>query len=212
MGRCMQKSEQIRMTPGAVKNHLTTCCVNAVDEQPVRLNMTFPLTFVITVQRMIVVLWQEWLFVNKQSHYFDKLIHVLAAFFSQIKFLFKFVCSNWCKQRLALLGLGSEISQQFFKRAEPLCRDFAAKHGVSFLKGGFGFSIKAQFTGFRVAVFGAQGAVEGLRWRLRRSWFERSFFTKAAASRNIHSLCNDHTLNIAYGMPLLQVIKVKGNR
>ena len=54
-------------------------------------------------------------------------------------------------------GLQPQHLVQIFKGSVPLCRYFPSKHGVTFLKGGYSLSVEAQFPGYRVAVFGADG-------------------------------------------------------
>ena len=194
--------KQIRMRAGAVKNNLTACCINAVDQEPIRINVALPLPFVFSMQRMIIMLWQQGLFVNKQGHYFPKPAHILTAFLHQSELLSVKRCINRFQHGLIIKVFIHKIFPHFIKRAKPLCWYLSSKHSVSFLKGSNGLCIKAQFTGFWVTVFGAQRTL-GLRsWcKGKNNLTFRNFFGNfkgnPAVSRYFYSLCNGHVLNVA---------------
>jgi hypothetical protein len=93
MEKAGEMLKQIGMTAGAIKNDFAVFLVNAIDEKPVRFNMTFPFFSLISMQGMIFVFWKQWLFVNQQISYFGELIHVFTAFFHQLAVLFKRSCN-----------------------------------------------------------------------------------------------------------------------
>jgi hypothetical protein len=68
------------MGAGTVKHYPAVFTVNAVYEEPVRFNMTFPPSIVFPMQGVIFVFGEQGLFVYKHSHYFGEFVHVLVAF------------------------------------------------------------------------------------------------------------------------------------
>ena len=50
-------SEQVGMGTGTVENDLAACLINAVNKHPIRFNMTSPSSLILSVQRVIFVLW-----------------------------------------------------------------------------------------------------------------------------------------------------------
>jgi hypothetical protein len=77
--------KQIGMRAGAVKNYPAVFRINTVYEEPVRFNMTFPFSTLISMQGMIFMFWKQWLTVNQQINYFGEFIHSLPHFFINLR-------------------------------------------------------------------------------------------------------------------------------
>ena len=61
--------EQVGVGASAVENHLLRGFVDTVDKKPIWFNVAFPPAFIIPMQGMIFVFWQEGLLVDKQIDY-----------------------------------------------------------------------------------------------------------------------------------------------
>jgi hypothetical protein len=70
----------------ADKSNASVFRVNFVNEQPVSLNMTFTAPFPIAVKRMIPPFRGQGLFVDEQTHYLNKFVHIPAPLFRQCEF------------------------------------------------------------------------------------------------------------------------------
>ena len=51
---------QFRMRAGTIKNHFLIFLVNTVYEKPIRFDMTLPPILVVSMQRVVFMLWQKW--------------------------------------------------------------------------------------------------------------------------------------------------------
>ena len=131
---------QFGMRAGAVEDYFSGRFFNTVDKKPVRFNMTFPLPFVISFQRMIFMFRQKRLFVNKHTHNLDKVSHILALLFYKLSNLIlvrlynrtlksnmnsvhavflELTGKNWIQHCLVV---SIQIYKHFFKRIVSFCR------------------------------------------------------------------------------------------
>jgi len=155
----MRELKQIGMASGMGKNNFTVLLVNAIDEKPIRFNMTFPFPPMISMQRMIFVFWQQRLFVDDHVGDFTEFINVQTAFSHQLELFFESLCKGVFQHRLVVWIVPHKVFPHFIRGIVPLCRYFSTEHGVPFRKSGFSLGVEPQFSGFRVAVLGADGAL-----------------------------------------------------
>jgi len=172
-------SKQVGMGTGAIKRYLISRFFYTVNEKPVRFNMTFPFTFIITMQRVIFMFWRQWVFIYKQIHYLIEFINISILFNHELAILFERTCKN-CIQHGLIIRI--QIYKHFFKRAISFCRYFSSEYSVSLRNRRFSFGIIKRFSGNRIAVFRAYRAV---------------FLLFFGFSRNVNGLSDGHALKIA---------------
>ena len=192
-------SVQIRMRAGAVENNPALFLINAVYEEPIWFNMTFPFSLIFTMKRMVLVPWKQRLFIYKKCHYFSEFINILDTFLHQFAVFLK--GTGICVIQHCLFV---QIYQHFLKRIVPFCWYFIPKHSIPFLNGGNSLGIKKWFARFRVAVFGADGTfIRAIDCRGKGEYHPahrylwRNLKGNPAAGRNFNGLCNGHTVNVA---------------
>jgi len=72
-----------------VKDYAAVFTINAVYEEPVRFNMAFPFSFIVSMQGVVFVFGEQGLLINKQSYYFSEFAHVPVALFHQLAIFFE---------------------------------------------------------------------------------------------------------------------------
>jgi hypothetical protein len=77
MIRCDMQLEQVGVGAGAVK--VDNIVLNAVHQEPVRLNVAFSIAFVVAVKEMFMVFCGERCLINEHIHYRDTFSHGLTA-------------------------------------------------------------------------------------------------------------------------------------
>jgi hypothetical protein len=138
------------MSAGIVKNYPAVFHINAVNENPVRFNMTLPFPFVFSMQRVVFMSGEQRNLLYEHAHNFPKLMDVFMAFFHQLAIFIKRTGYLITKHELQ-----SQHFVQVFKRMMPINRYLPPEHGVPFFKGGNSFSVKKLFSGYWVTVRGA---------------------------------------------------------
>jgi hypothetical protein len=199
--------EQIRMRAGTVEGNFSGGFIYNVDKQPVRRNMTFKHSLVIAMQRVVLAFRRKGLFINDHGHYINKFSHIFAAFFGKGKFLFEYAGSIGCKHQLA-----PQVCQQFLNRIKMLTGNLPPHHCHAFFNGGNSLGIIARVSGYRVAVFGTDGAIAfrvrrgpGVRrfrrskcqYNLPRRYLRGNFKSYPPVGRYVYSLRYGHEVNIA---------------
>jgi hypothetical protein len=144
--------KQIGMTASAVENYPAVFCINTVYKEPVRFNMTLPFPFIFPMQEMVLVFGEQGLFINKQSHYISKFVHVPVTLLHQLAVFFEGTGKRGF-QHGSIVRI--QIRHHFIKGVVPLGRYLSTEHGITFFKGGDSFGVKTLFSGYRVAVRGA---------------------------------------------------------
>ena len=142
------------MAAGVVEHHSLRRPVNEIYQEPVRLDMIFPLPRVIAVQGMGMVLGKQRFFSHQEVHYFTKPDHILAAFFHQRAIFFE--GAGKCGGQHGLLF---QVFPHFIKGSVPFGGYLPPQHGVALFHVGDGLGVKTWLPGYRVPVFGAEGTL-----------------------------------------------------
>ena len=159
---------QIGMRAGMMKDYLLVFLINTVNENPVRFNMTSHPALVVSVQRVVFVLGQQRLFINKQCHYFGKFIHILAALFHQLAFSFIRTVKNGSQHGLIVQivrVVPIKVFQHLLKGIETAqCgRYLARQHIINFLHTRVNLRLKERISRHRIAVRGAERTFPDIR-------------------------------------------------
>ena len=195
--------EQFGMRAGAVKNHFVILLVDTIYEKPIRFDMTLPPIFIVSLQWVVFMFWQQCLPVKNHGHNFIEFANIFILFFHKFAvFLKRAVIFRSIHKTLVIRV---QICKHFFERVERLqcVRDFTCKHIINFFNGGDSFGVRYQCSACGITVFGAERAVVngGFRSGSKRddSSPRRNFagnFKSTAVSRDFYGLCHGHRLNI----------------
>jgi len=145
---------QIRMRAGMMKNNFAVLLINTVNENPIRLNMTSPFPFVISMQGMIFVFWKQRLFVDDHVGNFAEFIKVQTAFSHQLKLFSESLGKGVLQHRLVVRIIPHEVFPHLIRGIVPLGRYLPPEHSVAFFKSRDSFGVKTLFPRYRVAVRG----------------------------------------------------------
>jgi hypothetical protein len=137
-----------------VKNYTSVFYINAVYEEPVRFNMTLPFSLIFSMQKVVFMFGEQGLFVNKQSYYISKFAHVPVTLLHQLAVFFEGAGKRGFQHGLIVRV---QIRHHLIKGVVPFGRYLPPKHGIPFFKGGDSFGVKTLFSGYGVAVRGADG-------------------------------------------------------
>jgi hypothetical protein len=199
--------KQIGMRAGAVKNDPAVFFINAVYEEPVRLNVAFSFPFIFPMQEMIFVFGEQRLFVNKHTHNIPQFMDFFPAFFHQLAIFIKRTGYLIIKH-----DLQSQHFVQVFKRIMPFGGNFPAEHSVTFLKCRNSLGVVARVSGYGIAVRGADGTFArkakpavfggaGFRRESKNNRPSRNFAGhvngQPVAGGYFYGLGNAHKLNVA---------------
>ena len=130
--------------------------------------------------------------------------NITTSLFHQLEFFSESFGCSVLQHGLVFRIITGKIFPHLVKRIVPLCRNLPAHHSPAFPDGGSGFSVKTQLAGYRVAVFGAFGAIirnissrsKGKNNRPR--WYFAGYVDyQPVVSRNFYGLCNSHEVTIA---------------
>jgi len=200
-------SEQIRMSTCAVEDDFSGRLIDLENKQPVRLNMTLKSSCPFTMQRVFSIYRRKGLFTDDHIHNSCKFVNIHTAFFHQFILFSERFCIYWSQHELIVRIVPFKIFQHFLKRVKPLCGNFTPQYCAAFFYSSNSLGIITRIPGYRIAVFGADGALiccigscficrsKGKYHRSQRH-LRRNIKSNPAAGRYLYCLFNGHDQSI----------------
>ena len=77
------------MSPSAGQRKDESVFVLVVDENPVRFNVAVAMSRIVTVKRMVFILWWQFASLTQNVNYIEEFVHVIAALLEEFVVLFE---------------------------------------------------------------------------------------------------------------------------